>query len=146
VMMGQGMALKLLVREMTATINQASSMKSLEAYVSKFGATLKSLQETTQHLVQVAMNDKPEVFLSDATLYLEYFGIVTVAWLWLKQGLVAQLALDNGAAGDDFNFYQGKVHTMKYYYEYEVPKIQALRDRLESADKVTLDLKSEYLN
>ena len=35
---------------------------------------------------------------------------------------------------------------MQYYFEYEVPKIQALRDRLVSEARVTLDIKSEYLN
>jgi len=146
VMMGEGKALKLLAQEMIATIKKASSVNGLEAYVSKLSTALKSLQETTQHLAQLAMKDRPEVFLSDATLYLEYFGIVTVAWLWLKQGLVAQLALEKGATGDDENFYQGKVHTMKYYFEYEVPKIHALRERLLSENKLTLELKSEYLN
>ena len=64
--------------------------------------------------------------------------LVTVTWLWLKQGIVAQKAIDDQIMGDEYLFYQGKVHTMKYYFEYELLKIQALRERLISSDKVTV--------
>jgi len=65
--------------------------------------------------------------------------------LWLKQGLAAQKGLDNGASGDDYNFYQGKIHTMQYYFEYEVPKTLGLAKRLTSANKLTVNIKSAYL-
>ena len=118
----------------------------MQPYANKLGTAAQSLQKTTMHLMQLARSEKPEVFLADATLYLELFGIVTVAWLWLKQGIAAQKAVDKGATGDEFNFYQGKLLTMQYYFEYEVPKIQALCDRLVSANKLTVDMKGEFLN
>ena len=97
------------------------------------------------HLMQLARSEKPEVFLADATLFLEFFGIITVAWLWLKQGIAAQEVLDKGATGNDFNFYQGKLLTMQYYFEYELPKIKGLQERLMSDNTLTVNIESAYL-
>ena len=145
-MLQNGKALKLLMEEMKATIAKISSNSSLSPFAAKLQNAAKSLHGTTLHLIGVATKNRPEVFLSDATLYLEFFGIVTVAWLWLKQGEVAQKAINAGTTEADNLFYQGKVHTMKYYFEYELPKIQALRDRLLSEERLTLDIESAFIN
>jgi hypothetical protein len=36
------------------------------------------------HLMTVAQKEGVEVYLSDATLYLELFGTIVLGWLWLK--------------------------------------------------------------
>jgi len=131
---------------MKQTMAEAQSVEELKPYAAKLEEGAKTLHGTTLHLIDVATKNRPEVFLSDATLYLEFFGIVLVSWLWLKQGVVAQKAIANKAMGDDYLFYQGKVHTMKYYFEYELPKIQALRDRLISEDRLTVDIESAFIN
>lgn len=41
------------------------------------------LQEVTLHLTGRAITAGPEKYLADATLYLEMFGIVAIAWQWL---------------------------------------------------------------
>ena len=131
---------------MQGTMAKAQAIDALKPYVTKLEDAAKTLHGTTMHLIGVAAKNRPEVFLSDATLYLEFFGIVTVAWLWLKQGEVAQKAINAGTTEADNLFYQGKVHTMKYYFEYELPKIQALRDRLLSEERLTLDIESAFIN
>ncbi len=146
VMLHNGKALKLMLKEMKQTMAEAQSVEELKPYAAKLEEGAKTLHGTTLHLIDVATKNRPEVFLSDATLYLEFFGIVLVSWLWLKQGVVAQKAIANKAMGDDYLFYQGKVHTMKYYFEYELPKIQALRDRLISEDRLTVDIESAFIN
>lgn len=146
VTMAKGKPLQLILREIKTTITEASAIDALKPHATKMEEAAKSMHRTTMHLIDVAMKNRPEVFLADATLYLEYFGIVTVAWLWLKQGLIAQRAIDKGAQANDLLFYQGKVHTMRYYFEYELPKIQALQERLLSADNLTLDINTDYIN
>jgi len=146
VMLNNGKASQLLASEMTQTINEASSHGSISPYAQKLSEAATSLQNTTSHLIGIAMKDKPEVFLSDATLYLEFFGIVTIAWLWLRQGYSAQIAIDKGISKNENDFYQGKVYTMKYYFEYELPKIEALQKRLVSDDRLTLNIESKFIN
>ena len=146
VMMQNGKALSLFAAEVKSTIDTAAQNTALKKYAAQLAEATQSLQKTTMHLVKIAMENKPEVFLSDATLYLEFFGLVTISWLWLKQAIVAQNAIDNKAGNDEYLFYQGKVHTMKYYFEYELPKMQALRDRLMSEDRITLDMDGAFIN
>jgi len=146
VMMQNGKALKLFVAEVKSTIDTANQQEALKRYGHQLTAAMQTLQKTTQHLVKLATENKPEVFLSDATLYLEFFGLITVSWLWLKQAIIAQNAIDNKAENEEHLFYQGKVHTMKYYFEYELPKMQALRDRLLSEDRITLDIDGAFIN
>ena len=146
VMMQNGKAVQLLLGKIHKTIKLAAKQEALKKIAAQLEEAVKVLQKVTLHLVQTARENKPEVFLADATLYLEMFGIITIAWLWLKQGIVAQKALGREMADSDHAFYQGKIHTLKYYFEYELPKIQPLRDRLMSNERLTLEIHSDFIN
>ena len=90
-------------------------------------------------LMPHALNGDTERYLSDATLFLELFGIVVVAWQWLKQAIVAkQTLLTQNPQGDDLIFYEGKIHTMKFYFHYEVPKTLGLAHRLKDTEVLTI--------
>ena len=89
-----------------------------------------------------AMNEKKDVFLADATAYLELFGIVAIGWQWLMQANIAQKGLE---ANPEDKFYQSKLHTMRYYFEYELPKSEGLITRLNSSDHVTLEADSKTI-
>jgi butyryl-CoA dehydrogenase len=41
-------------------------------------------------------------------------------------------------------FYQGKLAAFRYFFGYELPKIQGLSDRLLHGDGLTVTLKNEY--
>lgn len=145
VMMQNGRAFKLLMGEIMKTVELASKEEALQSYATKLTKTLQDLSATTQHLGRLAMKERPEVFLADATIYLDYLSLLVVGWLWLKQGVPAQKALAD-AAGDEKNFYAGKIAAMKYFFEYELPKTEIHNKRLMSNERVTLDVKSEYIN
>jgi len=46
---------------------------------------MEKLTKVTLHLIGLAQSKGPEVFLADSTLYLEFFGIISIAWQWLLQ-------------------------------------------------------------
>ena len=84
--------------------------------------------------------------MADATVFMELSGIVTVAWQWLKQGIIAQQALDNSiVAVQSKLFYKSKLETMKFFYKYELPKTIALVQTLMHEDKVTIKNEDEIL-
>jgi butyryl-CoA dehydrogenase len=87
----------------------------------------------------VAVEKGPEAFLADATLYLELFSIVTIAWQWLRQATVARTALEGRASRADADFYAGKILTARYFFAYELPKTEALARRLTDNDPLTLE-------
>jgi alkylation response protein AidB-like acyl-CoA dehydrogenase len=134
-----GKSLQLLVAEILKTIEKASSIDRLKPFAQKLQVYLGKTDTVTKHLLGLASKDL-EIFLSDATLYLELFGIMTIAWQWLVQAIKAEEALLAGATGDDYDFYQGKIFTLRYFYEYELVKIDSLMKRLLSEDNVTVEM------
>ena len=53
---------------------------------------------------------------------LEAFGHVTVAWLWLDLALTAHEGLPK-VDGADHAHRQGLVQAMRYFYDYELPRL-----------------------
>ena len=56
------------------------------------------------------MKGEIELFLADATIYLEFFGIIAIAWRWLLQAITAAKATQDGSPHGtaDADFYRGK--------------------------------------
>ncbi|MDA8142270.1 MAG: acyl-CoA dehydrogenase [Desulfobacteraceae bacterium] len=146
VIMKEGKALKYYLEEARATIAQARDLTGLKPLAEKLEAALATLEKTTMQLAGLAMTKGAEVFLADATLYLEYFGIIAIAWQWLKQAIAAQQALDSTAKAADHNFYQGKIITARYFFAYELPKIKGLMDRLLDGDPLTVEMQSGHFS
>ena len=143
IILKNGKSLMLLVAEIIKTIEEANQQESLKSHAATLTKYLGKTDSVTKHLLSLAGKDL-EIFLSDATLYLELFGIVTIAWQWLVQAIKAEAALQAGTTGDDADFYQGKIHTLRYFYEYELVKIDSLMKRLLSEDNVTVEMQAAW--
>ncbi len=140
IVMQGGKAGQLFFQEINALAEQAKIHEELAPYSERLVNAAGTVQNLTLELVQIALNNEPDRFLADSTLYLEMFGYLVIAWQWLLQGLEAQKAIESG---DRANFYIGKLHTMKYFFHYELPKLQALAERLSEADGLTLHMSPE---
>ncbi|HEX2285120.1 MAG TPA: acyl-CoA dehydrogenase [Mycobacterium sp.] len=77
-----------------------------------------------------------EAAMANSVIYLEAFGHVVVAWMWLEQVLAA-----DGRGGD---FYDGKRQAARYFFRYELPKTAPQLDLLASLDRTTLQMRSEW--
>jgi butyryl-CoA dehydrogenase len=141
-----GKAPQLLFAEINKTLSEADTHESLKPYADMLRKELMRVQDVTSSLLPHAMQGDYERFLMDATLYMEMFSIVTIAWQWLKQGVVAQKALltQSGADGETA-FYESKLHTMKYYFHYEVPKTKGLATRLKDTEILTITTDKELV-
>jgi butyryl-CoA dehydrogenase len=146
VIMNNGQAFLLYVNEVHDTIAAAREIEGLEKFANDLSESLTKLQEVTRHLVSVAGKEGPEAFLADATLYLEFFGIVTIAWQWLLQGIAVQKALNNSPKKKDVNFYEGKMLTLRYFFGYELPKTAGLIKRLQDDDRLTVEMQPDFFN
>jgi len=104
------------------------------------------LQKVTAHLTEVGKKEIPELFLADATLYLEFFGIVSVAWQWLVQGIAIMKTLANNPDGAELNFYNGKFFAFRYFFEYELPKTEGLAKRLMNSDGLTVEIEPDLFS
>lgn len=134
-----GKAPQLLFAELTKSIAEARSFDELTPYADQLAAELVRIQDVMRSLLPHMQKGDIERYLSDATLFLELFGIVVVAWQWLKQAVVAKQTLVTlNPQGDDLIFYEGKIHTMKFYFHYEVPKTLGLAVRLKDPEVLTI--------
>jgi len=144
--MHEGRAGLLFIEELQKTIAAAKALPALEPLAVKLEETQQKLQEVTFHLLGVAGEKGPEVFLADGTLFLELFGIVAIAWQWLLQAVVAQKALQAKLSTAEKNFYTGKLYTCRYFFSYELPKIGGLADRLVEGNPVTMEMEAAFFN
>jgi len=139
-----GAAFKAFLAEVQAAIQQAEEFAELKPYAQDLKEGVDRLTKVTLHLIGVAQSKGPEVFLADATLYLEFFGIISIAWQWLLQAVTAQKALSQGPTGSEADFYQGKLYTFRYFFKYELPKIEGLAKSLMDADGLTVEMKESF--
>ena len=146
VIMKDGQAFKLLISEIQEAITAAGEYKALDKYAAELNQALANLQEVTHHLISIAQQQGPEAFLADATLYLEFFSHITIGWQWLLQGIAVQKALDGGARKKDFDFYQGKMFTLRYFFAYELPKTLGLAKRLLDDDRLTVEMQTDFFD
>jgi alkylation response protein AidB-like acyl-CoA dehydrogenase len=77
-----------------------------------------------------------EAAMANSVIYLEAFGHIVVAWMWLEQALAA-----DGHSGD---FYDGKRQAARYFFRYELPKTAPQLDLLASLDRTTLEMRDSW--
>jgi len=135
VSMEGGRALELLGKRMAATIAQAhaSGDPDLAGWAEALTDVLKRVGRTTNALY--AARD-PQRILANATVYLEAFGHVVLAWTWLGQALAA-----HGKAGD---FYAGKRQAARYFFRWELPRTGPQFALLDSIDDTTLAMRDAW--
>ena len=146
VMMKGGKAYQFFLEEMEGTIRQAEEFDELHSNAQKLRQSLETLKKVTAHLMEVGRKETPELFLADATLYLEFFGIIGIGWQWLVQAIAIAKAVRNSPTGPEANFYYGKFFTFRYFFEYELPKIEGLSRRLMNSDGLTVEIKNDYFS
>ncbi len=77
--------------------------------------------------------------LANASIYLEAFGHIVVSWIWLSQALSALDAQHN-----DQDFYAGKLQACRWFFRYELPKVDAQLALLASLDTTTLTMQDNW--
>ncbi|MCF8092478.1 MAG: acyl-CoA dehydrogenase [Desulfotignum sp.] len=143
--MKNGKAGQLFLAELDHTIQAAQSFSGLGYAAAALSAARKQLEAVAGFLLQVAGQQKIEAYLSDATLFLEFFGLIVISWQWLIQGISAEKALAEKSSRKEVRFYRGKLFAMHYFFRYELPRTRGLSVRLMDGDYLTLDMDSEYL-
>jgi len=145
VTMKNGKAFLLFLAELEKTVTAGRAVPECGKFADALAEATEVLKEVTLSLSALAMKGQIELFLADATLYLEMFGIVTIAWQWLVQTLKATEALKGATTQEDLNFYRGKLYTCRYFFAYELAKIYGIAPRLrKSADGLTVNMQPEW--
>jgi alkylation response protein AidB-like acyl-CoA dehydrogenase len=143
VIMNDGLAYRLYLDQVEEGIRRSQEFPELEGFSKKLEEALEMLKTVTDHLMGLAQEKGPEYFLADATLYLEFFGIITIAWQWLLQGTAVQKSLQGDCKKSDSGFYQGKLCALRYFFAYELPKTIGMAERLMDEDFMTVEITAD---
>jgi len=133
-----GKALQLLTAQITATIASASEVVGLTAYAKTLGSKMGEVQQALDHLMPYAMQGDYENYLADATIFMEMASTIVIAHQWLKIALAAHQSIVSGDTAYTKDFYGSKIHTMKFYFKYELPKTKSHLETLLHNDRLTL--------
>jgi butyryl-CoA dehydrogenase len=135
----EGAGLKLLLGLIAETAGRARAAEGFAAEADALTAAADALMQAT-----AAVADCPNLNtgLANATLYLDAFGHVVVASLWLDQALAATRGAEANPA--DRAFYQGKLAACRYFFRYELPRARAQFALVRSLDETCLRLEPEH--
>jgi butyryl-CoA dehydrogenase len=114
VVMDGGAGLELLAARIGLTCSGAGRTEGLAEPGEQLAQALQKLVSATRSAWSTGV---PEEALANATPYLQAFGHLVLAWLWLD------IATALGRRDDDFA--HGKRAAMRYFLHYELPKIDA---------------------
>lgn len=139
VRMQDGAALSLFSNRVRQTIAEAHANGGLGREADMLEAALDRLLNVTAKVVAC---DDLNLGLSLATVYLDAFGHIVIAWLWLRQAVIAARAREN-ATGDEAAFYEGKLATCRYFFRHELPKVHAQLEPVGSLDDTCVTFQTE---
>ena len=109
-------------QEVRITLQRASLIDELAELFDPIHEALERLDTVTAILTR-KVEKEPNSGLANATVYLDMFGRVVMAWIWLRQALVAYHALNKGEAVIDASergFYQGKLQAARFYIQWDL--------------------------
>ncbi|MFZ4652141.1 MAG: acyl-CoA dehydrogenase, partial [Rubrivivax sp.] len=123
VVMDGGAGLALLASRIRHTAQRSAAEPELAAFGEGLAQALERLLESTRAAWSTG---DPQEALANATPYLQAFGHVVLAWIWLDVGLVAQQRLREAAPGSaSAARASGHLAALRYFHAYELPKIDA---------------------
>lgn len=132
------------ISEMNKTIDVAKDIASLKEFSVQLASAVNLLNSTTETILKDMSTKNVDLALANSVSYLSMFGHVIIAWLWLKQGIVASNALAEQLHKDDEYFYQGKLQALQYFYRIELPQVAVWQKVLASTDSTSFDMQAEW--
>ncbi|WP_295800340.1 acyl-CoA dehydrogenase [uncultured Microbulbifer sp.] len=136
---------RILVEEIENTIRLCSDVSTLHPLAGALKDALNQLNGVSECLLK-QMAENPDKGLANATLYLDVFGRVVVAWIWLRQAQIAdrQLQSEEELSGEERNFYRGKLQAARFYIKWELPEITPQIHLLQTGNSLPFDMKQDW--
>ena len=142
-MMHDGAALKLLMAKIAQTCIEAGADESLKAHADQLATAAKLAIDATRAAGKRMAAGDVRLALANASHYMTALGHLTIGWLWLQQATIAQQALPN-AAGDDRDFYAGKLQACRFFFATELPLVEYHARLVRDAEASAFDTQIEW--
>jgi butyryl-CoA dehydrogenase len=124
---------------MQATIERASQQAELKDHAR---ALVKALAQVSAATQTAWATGNPQDALANAVPYMQAFGHTVLAWIWLDVALASLSSSDQGAT-HSVAARAGIQGATAYFYAYELPKITAWLEVVESRNLLCANLPEE---
>jgi len=133
VLMEEGRGLALLVARMQSSMAAVADMPALQPFARQLGSALQQVGAATQAAWSTS---QPSDALANAVPYMQAFGHTVLAWIWLDVARAALLADPQQARAATV----GRLAAARYFFHYELPKIEAWLKVVAARDRTCADL------
>ena len=130
VLMEGGKGLQLLAARIDATIERAIRQPALAPDANALAQALQQVGSATK---AAWATGNPAEALANAVPYMQAFGHLVLAWIWLDVALVAAAAPDSAAR-------EGRLRAERFFFHYELPKIGAWLNVVVARDATCADM------
>jgi alkylation response protein AidB-like acyl-CoA dehydrogenase len=132
--MAGGAALRALAEDIRATIGAAAALPE-EARA--LATALQAAEATVAALAELRAAKGVTAYLANASAFLDLMGHIVIAWMWLKQAIVAE--------GRDDAFYRGKLAACRWFFRWELPKVECWARALQAGEDTALTVDAAAL-
>lgn len=135
--------LKLLLQRIHQTLDEVSDDAAREI-ATIFCKHLATIEKTTNILGAALRQGKIKQALANSALYLDMFGKLLVAWLWLEMVNKAVKAFKESTHQEDIDFLAGKIQAARYFIMWELPEIEHQAKLLISFDETCSMMQNDW--
>ena len=131
------------IEEMRATTLHTPD--ELQHQSNALSKAIDELVGCTEAVYKASQLESPDLVFSNSVSYLNMFGHIVIAWLWLRQGIVANQGIEDKPHQTDVDFYNGKLQAMKYFFSAELPQIYLWGNLVKNIDSTNFDTNPNWL-
>jgi hypothetical protein len=144
--MEKGKALQILIKNINDTVTKAGTYQPLGPYSLTLWEEVGRVQSVVSHISRFAADSDVDRYLSDAAIFMEQLSYVVIGWQWLKQATIAYTQIQSGDFSEQMaEFYEGKIHTMKFFFRYELTHAEACAKTMMHPEYLTNVKKQQIL-
>ena len=136
VRMEEGRGMELLAKRMQSTIDKTRDSSELGPFAQALDQARSAVAYATQ---QAWSTNNPHEALANAVPYMQAFGHTVLAWIWLD--VVHAAGIKDG--GVNAPGYQGRLAAAQFFFRYELPKIGAWLNVVQTRDLTCANLSQE---
>jgi alkylation response protein AidB-like acyl-CoA dehydrogenase len=130
------------IQEFVANESGNGRLKTERALLSKALEDVQGMAATLTGFLMAAQEDPKSIYKvgTGSVRFLMSVGDLVMGWLLLRQAAVAIAALDDGAAGAEHSFYEGKIAAASYFAKNFLPLLSGTRQVIEAVDNEIMEL------
>jgi alkylation response protein AidB-like acyl-CoA dehydrogenase len=133
------------VREFAAAEAGNGRLKAERAALATAADDVEAMVAAMHGFLGASMQQPPEIYRVglNTTRLLLALGDLIIGWLLARQAEIAQARLDDGAAGADRAFYEGKIGAARFFAATVLPRLATERQLTEATTLDLMDLPEE---